>query len=454
MNYKFKLENEYKEPNVRIPLSIFASLMAGIQGFMIMLVALTVCVSISIFVTKLWFINPIFIFLACVVIVDIYSRNLVYWKVGSPKTFKIASIFTFLFFVLLLPILFVLNISSLGADIASSNDILISQIKLFDINALTEAIKKSREVNFGSVKFAVKPFFTMLFFLGLIAFVVWKILLIGKNLVYLKSENRYADPRFEFTLYDTNNKQKLYDLNYLNGLKIDYSDLLHVNRVYFDIYAYGEYEEQYFHIERYATYEKNGKLCQTNSIHSSIYAFDINKFSQFNDVEMLELDETLENQVTEEMMSVLTNHELVPVDTENQDQHTIAFESLESDEKLTATNISDLDMAVTNVVEKPKTIDNQELESTTDSIEDIDSNLIDESNNEDVKEEVLNEDLEDALIEASLSNDSNNLDTDSIVINQEDVIDVVEVEQPVNNNSDEEKIDKTTIRDLMNSDKK
>lgn len=371
---KYKLGKKYESPKPNNVNAILASLFATFQVAILLTLTLFLCLGLSIVLDKLWYLNIVVLLFALLWIPFIYYKCMYRSKVVSVELYKVLCAVMFAFIAI--PISF----SLLSNVVLNVNEDLF--LGKYHIRGIVETSKqsfsfvtKSYNIYLGEVKLSIPAFLTVLATAAAFIFLEFRILSLRfKDILYIESDKMMYVPQYQFTLVDKINRIEMLSYEYLRTLDVDETGNVVANRIYYDVYTYGENEEQYFFIEYYMTKMKNNKVVESKRKLSPIYAFDISRFdehgsefsenalktedtseapkSEQNEIEDTRAtdlnhpkDESLES--TEIMTTIVSNPLLVKNRSDaSNDGETLVMERGSIEEELVTNNVLELDSGV------------------------------------------------------------------------------------------------------------
>ncbi len=277
---KYKLGKKYVAPKPNVISLVIASLFATIQVTVLMSLTFLGSLMFSLVLSNLKYLILVVMLLALLWIPFIYKKCMYRTKVLDVEIYRIINALLFAF--VCIPISFgivsyiVTNMNEgVNIDNYHFRGVAVTTKQAFSF------ILSEYSFVVGKVMIVFPKIVTMIAAVLVFLYLEYRILTLKlQDMIYIKSEKKVAFPKYQFTLVDEMNKVDLISYEYLRRLEVDTSSKVVANKLYYDVYTYGDGKEQYFFIEYYLTKNKDGKVIESKRKTSPIYEYDITNFDE------------------------------------------------------------------------------------------------------------------------------------------------------------------------------
>ncbi len=449
---KYKLGKKYVGPKPNVLNVVIASLFATAQVTILLTLTLLGTLLVSLVLKDYWYLNLIILLLAVLWIPFIYRKCMYRAKVLDVEMYRVFNAILFAF--VCIPISF-----TVLSYIVTNMDEGVN-IDKYHFRGVAATAKQSfafilndYAIVIGKIKITFPKIMTLIVSALTFLYLEYRILTLkSQDMIYIKSEKAMAFPKYQFTLVDSMNKVEVISYEYLRRLEVDVSSKVVANKLYYDVYTYGEGDEQYFFIEYYLTKNKDGKVVESKRRTTPIYCYDITNFDEQNIQNTTKIhaqenlvdviDNTVENDEPTKEMVVDANLAAAAVD----EKTTINLLKPDVEEEVTE-EVKD-EVEATQVISKiePEVTVEEETPSQRDEVEAFEQ--AEDNINEDSASEAFEQ------VEDNHSEDSANEVTEQEAVTTESVEDEVAQEEVITKSTEVEtkQEDLSTDEDQLDED--
>ncbi len=319
---RYRLGKKYENPKTNRLKVVLASLFATLQVTVLLTLTFLGCLVFATVVKDYWYFNILFLIFSFLWIPFIYKKCMYTMKVTIPELYKLLCAIFFAFVVI--PVAFtilayIITNADVGVDIENYHyrGVVVTTRQVFNI------IINDYIMIIGRVKITVPKIVALLVSVGSFLYIEYRILTLKfGDALFINADNKICFPNYEFTLVDDIRKLELISYEYLSRLQKDETEKIVANKMYFDVYVYGENDEKYFFIEYYITKAKQGKVVESIRKNSPVFVYNEKLFgNSFDDTIIVEEDlPELEEQRQEEPKELEEQRQEEPKELEEQKQ--------------------------------------------------------------------------------------------------------------------------------------